>query len=245
MRVFLRITLVTTLITIAVLAAWSLVQRSASTGAASAASALQVPRYCIPPELAGIRSLLARTTDPAARRALQAKQTAAEQAARACAANATARPPAPKSANAGPLPTQIPAATPTMPAGIQHAELLPVGDFLPAEAGNNTWAGVVDGHALEVFAGSLLDANGNWQAEHPDWVARPELHVQGALRVIVDGDGLKATEYPTASRHGALHLVDACGSTLVLQAADGTLFAFDISTLQYQNPAPSCPAPTP
>jgi len=173
----------------------------------------------VPPELSGIKQLLVRTADPRARQFLLAKEEAAQQAALDCAANATAHPPAPKPAGlAGVLlPTSISALAATLPVGIQHAELLPVDDFLPAQDGENTWAGMVNGHAVQVFAGSVSDPDENWQQYHPDGVSHPELHVQGALRVVLDYDGLKASQYPTApaSWHPSCSQcvwVDACSA---------------------------------
>ena len=248
MRVLLRSTLITLVISIGAITAWLVFNNSGAAAAVDAASELQVPRYCVSPELSAIRQLLGSTTDPAARQVLLAKQKAARQAALECAANATAHPVAPKPTGlAAPfIPTSVPVPTGTLEAGIRHAELLPAGDFLPAEDGNNMWAGTVNGRTIQVFAGSVSGADDNWQQTHPDWAQQPELHVQGALRVILDFDASKINEYPTPGRHGPLHLVAACGSMLILQAADNTLFTFDVVGLAYLNgPSASCPTPTP
>jgi hypothetical protein len=125
--------------------------------------------------------------------------------------------------------------------GIQHAELLPSEDFIPIEDGQNMWAGNVDGRAVEIYAGSATAADENWQAEHPDWASQPELHLQGALRVVLDADPLHAGLFPTNGRHGALHLVAACEPLLIVQAADGKLFTFDVATMTYVNSPDACP----
>lgn len=237
MRTLLRTTLITMLVTITALIGWSFVHQSNSTENAKAASGLQVPSYCVPPELAGIKELLARTTDPNGRQLLLAKEKDAEQAALNCAANATVHPPAPKPATAGLLSTLIPAPTPTLQVGIQHAEVQPAGgSFLPEVDGNNLWAGYVNGQVVQIATGSVRDDS--WQ-DHPNWP------VQGAIRVTINYDGLKAITYPTPSRHGTVHFVAACGSTLVLQATDGTTFVFDAATLTYVNNLTACPVPTP
>ncbi len=245
MRIFLRTTLGATLIVLAALTVWSLVQRSAAAQSASAASGLQVPSGCVPAELPAVQALIARTTNPGARAFLQAKANAAEQSALDCAASRSVRAPAVKPAIAALLPTTVPAPLPTQPPGIQHAELLPVGDFIPADTGYNLWSGTVNGHSVQVFTGSIAESDPNWQQAHPDWVAHPEQHVQGAVRVMTDNDGLNAGTYPTPGRHGLLNLVSACGSRLVLQAADGTFFTFDLVALAYVPNSSACPAATP
>jgi len=40
-------------------------------------------------------------------------------------------------------------------------------------------------------------------------------------------------DYPTPSDHRSVHIVDAIGETLKLQAADGTIFYFDVASRQY------------
>ncbi len=245
MRIFARTVLVTMIMTVAVLAAWSLIRESSSTGSASAASALQVPSYCIPPELPGIRSLLSKTSNPSARQLLLVKLKAAEQAAQDCAASATAHPPAKKPGVAALLPTVVPAPTAALAAGIQHAELMPASNFLPASDGYNMWTGTVNGHLLGVFAGSISSPNDPALQSHPDWASQPELHEQGALRVEVDGNGLTANEYPTPGRHGALQFVSSCGSLLVLRSADNTTFTFDAAALAFVARSTSCPPSTP
>ncbi len=107
------------------------------------------------------------------------------------------------------------------------------------------WTGTANGHDLQAFAGSLTETDPNWQQEHPDWVTNPEMHVQGALRLVTDSDNLHANLYATPGRHGALQFVNACGAMLVLQAADGTVFTFDAAALAYIHNDSSCPAPTP
>ncbi len=238
MRVLLRSTLVTTLIVLAGLTVGWLIYKPNATDSASAAPGLQVPRSCVPPELAAIKQLISKTNDPQARRALQAKEAAGEQAALECAVNATLHPPAAKPDQAVLLPTPAVAPTPTLEVGLQHAELLPVGDFLPSEDGNNMWVGTVNGRDLQVFAGSTSGPNDNGQQNQ-------SVQVQGALRLIVNGDGLHASEYRTPGRHGDVQLVAACGATLVAQAQDGTLFAFDAAALEYVQRPVSCPTATP
>ncbi len=232
----LRTTLITMLITVIALIGWSLARQSNSTEIARAASGLQVPPYCVPPELAGIQELLARTTDPNSRQLLLAKEKDAEKAALDCAANATVHPPAQKPSKAGLLPTLVPAPTPTLQVGIQHAELLPAENFLPTEDGNNMWAGFVNGQAVQIAAGSIQDDN--WQ-DHPSWPA------QGAIRVITNYGGLKAITYPTPSRNGAAYMSAACGNILVLQSTDDTVFTFDVAALTYVSNSTSCQMPTP
>jgi len=245
MRTLLRTTLITMLITTVALAGWSFVRQTNGTKNAKAASGLQVPSYCIPPELAGIQELLAKTTDPNGRQLLLAKEKDAEQAALNCAANATAHPPAPKPATAGLLPTSVPVATPTLQVGLQHAELLPVGIFIPIDNGNNMWAGFVNGQAVQIAAGSVRETDENWRQNHPDWQAHPELHTQGAIRVMVNYDGVNAITYPTPSRNGAVDLIAACGNLLILHAADNTIFTFDAAKLIFVNNTTSCTLPTP
>ncbi len=238
MRVLLRSTLVTTLIVLAGLMLWWLIYKPNATDSASAALGLQVPWYCVPPELTAIRQLISQTNNPEARRTLQAKEAAAEHAALECAANATLHPPAVKPGQAVLLPTPAVASTPTLEVGLQHAELLPVGDFLPSDDGNNMWVGTVNGCDLQVFAGSTSGPDDNGQQNQP-------AQVQGALRLIVNGDGLHASEYRTPGRHGDVQLVAACGAILVAQAQDGTLFTFDAAALKYVQGPVSCPTAIP
>ncbi len=238
MRTLLRTTLITSLITITVLIGWSLINRTNSAESANAASGLPVPTYCVPPELAGIQELLSKTTDPNARQILLAKEQDAENAALNCAANATAYPPAPKPTNEVGvfLPTPIPGSTPTLQPGIQHAELNPVGNFIPAEDGKNLWVGLLNGQVVELAVGSTRDDSGQ---------VNPNLPAQGALRMTVNYDGLKGQTFPTPSRHGPVHLTAACGNVIVLLATDKTTFAFDIAHLAYLSNPSSCMSQTP
>lgn len=240
MRYVLRTALITLLVTLAVLGAWTRL-RGAQSPAARAATNLQVPSYCVPPELASLEDMLARTSDPAARRALQAKEQAARQLAEDCAANAAAHPPAQKPSNAGPLPTSMPVAAPTLPDGIQHAELVPSADFLPTQDGNNAWAGMLNGRHVEVYAGAANQPDDSWQQEHPEWAAQPQLHLQGALRIVPDANPDAAALYATPGRHGTLQLIGACNGQLILQALDGTTWAFDLTSDSYSGKPASCP----
>jgi hypothetical protein len=53
-------------------------------------------------------------------------------------------------------------------------------------------------------------------------------------------DGLRTLEraqsYPTPSKAGVVHVTDAVGERLTLEAADGTRFYFDVATRQWVNP---------
>ena len=238
MRTLIRTASIAALITVAGLVSWYFARQSFFSGSAKAASAptLPVPSYCIPPEMAGLQELMTRTTNPKGQELLLVKVNAAEQAALNCAANATAYPPAPKPSTIIWPPTSIPLPTPTLQVGLQHDVLGPVGSFLPTEDGYNLWAGFVKGQAVEVGAGSIDD---------PYWQNHPGLPVQGALRVIINFDGLKGITYPTPSQHGVVQLIAACGDILVLQATDSTVFSFDVSQLAYVSNTSSCPAPTP
>ncbi len=131
MRVLMRSALVAMLATIAALMAWSFLQRPTAADTVSAASGLSVPAQCVPPELPGLQALLAGAQGGAARQFLQGKVSAAQQAALDCAAGQAAHPPAPKPAHAALLATAVSEATPTLPAGIQHAELVPSEGFFP------------------------------------------------------------------------------------------------------------------
>jgi hypothetical protein len=206
---------------------------------ARAASELQVPPYCVPAMLPGLQQLLARTTDAEAQQLLIAKINIAERQALECAAAATMYPPLKKPIIPIRPPTVVPAATATLLVGLQYVELGAGGDFVPMEDGLNKWAGFIYGNVVEVAAGRLKDTDNGWQLNHPEWVAQGS---QGAVFVVVNHDKVKGT-FPTPSRHGVVHFIAACGSILLLQAEDGTVFSFDAARLAYVDNLPSCPVP--
>lgn len=250
MRTLLRTALVTMLVMFSILIAWSFIRSPNSAESAKAASRLPVPSYCVEPALAGIQEALAKTTNPS--QLLLGKKKALEQAELDCAANATAHPPAQKPNNfVGVLqPTSIPATAPgpTLQFGIQHGDVGPAGgDFIPVPDGNNVWYGYVNSQIVVGVAGFIKDVDQNLLQEHPEWQAHPELHVQGGLEVTMNYDtpNHKLSEYPTPSRNGAVHFINACGNLLVLQATDNTIFTFDVSTMTYVNNSSTCLVPTP
>jgi len=198
-----------------------------------AASKLQVPPYCVPAMLPGLQQLLARTIDAEAQQLLIAKINIAEKQALECAAAATMYPPLKKPIIPIRPPTVVPAATATLLVGLQQEELSPVMSFYPVEDELNAWADVVNGNVVEISAGSVKDEN--WQ-DHPGWPT------QGAIYVVMNY-GWKVTMFPTPSRHGAVHFIADCGTMLLLQAEDGTVFSFDAARLAYVDNLPSCPVP--
>jgi hypothetical protein len=241
MRTFLRTTLITTLVVFSALLIWSWLHPINATQTAQAATGLNVPAYCIPPELAGINDLLSKTTNAEARNLLLAKKQDAENGALECARNATAHPPAKKPKNpvrVEALPTNIPGPTATIQAGIQHGNLIPAppSRFIPLDDGNNLWEDRIAGKLVSVFAGYMRDDN--WQ-DHPDWP------IQGAVVVWLNDLKKKGGEYPTPTQHGIVHFIAACGTKLFLQATDGTVFVFDAAAQAYVETAPACPTVTP
>jgi hypothetical protein len=102
--------------------------------------------------------------------------------------------------------------------------------------------GIVNGSVVQITAGSLIETDQNWRQDHPEWVTEGP---QGALYVILDYNGLKAVKYPAPTRNGDIHIVAACGSTLVLQSTGNTIFTFDVTTMTYVSNSDSCSAPTP
>jgi hypothetical protein len=252
LRTLLRTTLITALVTLAIFTGWYLMQRSNSVESAQAAPGLQVPSYCVPPELKGIEELLSKTTDPKGRELLLAKKKSAENAARECAAEAAIHPPA----TAVPtwlleslkptIPAETPIPDPTLQLGIQRGDVMGFGIFIPVMDDNNMWIGFVNDQTVAIVAGYIRMEDG-WQQDHPEWQDHPELHVQGALSVTVNYGAPNGIphRYPTPSRNGAVHFIAACGNTLVLQAADGTIFTFDVTTLSYVDNSAACATPTP
>lgn len=238
MRTLLRTTLVTMLVMFSVLIAWSFIRSPNSAESAQAAPGTDIPGHCA----ADLAERLAKLKDPAERQA-------AIQAELQCAADAQTYPAKKLTALAKftpPVfpPTEIPGPTATLQVGIQNTDLgvIPQIGFLPIENNNNLWADLVSGNVVQVAAGSALDRDENWRQDHPEWATQG---AQGALYVVMNYDGLKGKLYPTPSRNGAVHLVTACGSILVLQAADNTIFTFDVAKLAYVNNSTACPIPTP
>lgn len=242
MRTLLRTTLITMLITLSALMLGLYMLHQSSTERAQAAGGLPVPSYCVEPALADIQEALTKTTNPS--QLLLGKEKALEQAELDCAANATAHPPAKKPTELVGvlLPTSIPAPTATLQVGIQDGHPNPSNIFVPTDDNNNTWNGSVNGNIVQIVAGFMREQDENWRQDHPEWVTQG---AQGALYVVVNYDGLKGAIYTTPSRHGVVHFVAACGSTLVLQATDNTIFTFDAATLTYVSNSTSCPIPTP
>jgi len=140
--------------------------------------------------------------------------------------------------------------TPTIQYGLQNAM---VGvengwSFIPVEdesyQGYNTWIGDVNDHMVRIIGGSMMDSDMDQiPAKHPEWNTTADLHKQSAVEVWINDDRSLRKAYPTQTRNGALHLVNLCNHTLILQAADHTVFFFDIDKLAYvPNPA-NCPLP--
>lgn len=233
MRAHVRTALITALLAFIAFLSWFLMSVANSPKSAQAAAGLPVPAYCVPEGLAGVEEQLAKTNDAGTTQLLLVKKQDALNAEATCVANATLYPPAPKPNNLMGvlLPTSIPGPTPTLQLGIQDAILavVPGMNFVPIANQNNYWAGFVDGKAIIIAAGSLIDPTTD----------------QGAVNVVVNYMWEKATNYPTPSLHGRVHIVAVCGSTLVLQSTDNTIFTFDVATMTYVSNSGSCPIPTP
>lgn len=243
MRSLIRTTLSTAGIALGVLILLSTLYSASATTGAQASAGPARPSYCVPPELAGIEEQLAQK-DASENPFLLARKQGALSAESQCAADATAYPPAAKSIkNAGAArPVAMPSPTPTLQTGLQFNPLGVVGNFLPTQARYNAWAGSVDGNVVEVAAGALMETDENGRPEQPAWSVTA---AQGALNVVVNYAGLKAINYPTPARAGAVHLVAACGTTLVLQAADASIFTFDVAKMAYVSNPGACPIPAP
>ena len=160
-------------------------------------------------------------------------------------------PPAKKPATIPPAPTVLPSSTATpILSGLQNNTLIPAPQslFLPVQEGSyqgyNEWIGNVDEQMVRVIGGSLMETNlSDVPRKHPEWNAQPELHTQSAITVIINDDWMKKAEYPTSTRNGALHLVNQCDNLIVLQAADHTVFSFDIYKLVSVDNLSTCPVP--
>lgn len=237
MRTLLRTTLVTMLVVFSVLAIWSLMHNADSVQSVQAAPGTDIPASCA----AELAETMAKPKSPYRQGAVQTEL--------ACAADARTYPARKMTALAKftpPVfpPTETPGPTATLQVGIQQGNYVSYSRdiFIPTENINNLWADFVNGNAVQVFAGSQAEQDENWRQDHPEWVAQG---AQGVLYVVVNYDWLKHNLYPTPSRHGAVHFIAACGTKLVLQAADGTTFVFDAATLSYVDNAPVCPTVTP
>jgi hypothetical protein len=95
-----------------------------------------------------------------------------------------------------------------------------------AFSGQNYWYEDLTDRVIIVFAGAE-GSGGN-----------PS---QGMLMIMAKSlDGLRTLEraqsYPTPSKAGVVHVTDAVGERLTLEAADGTRFYFDVATRQWVNP---------
>lgn len=233
MRTLLRTALITALLAFIAFLSWFLMSFANSPKSTQVAAGSSVPSYCVPEVLVGLEEQLAKPNDANTTRLLLIKKQDALNGEATCVANATLYPPAPKPTNLVGvlLPTPIPSPTPTFQLGIQDAILVAVPgmNFVPIGNQNNYWAGLVDGKAIIIATGSLIDPTTD----------------QGAVDVVVNDEWGKATNYPTPSLHGSVHIVAACGSTLVLQSMDNTLFTFDVTTMTYVSNPGSCPTPTP
>jgi hypothetical protein len=92
--------------------------------------------------------------------------------------------------------------------------------------GQNHWYERLPDRIISVYAGS--EGSGGDRT-------------QGLLMVIVrTPDETRSLErgqlYSTPSKAGAVHITDAVGERLTLEAADGTRFYFDVATRQWVNP---------
>lgn len=233
MRTGIRTILIAALLAFVAFLIWFLMSFVNIPKSTQAAAGSSVPSYCVSEVLAGLEEQLAKPNDANTRRLLLIKIQDALNGEATCVANATLYPPGPKPTNLVGvlLPTSIPGPTPTFQLGIQDTILVAVPgmNFVPIGNQNNYWAGFVDGKAIIIEAGSLIDPTTD----------------QGAVDVVVNYEWGKATQYPTPSLHGSVHIVAACGSTLVLQSMDNTLFTFDVATMSYVSNSGSCPTPTP
>ncbi len=239
MRAIVRTTLLIVLLAAVGVAGWFLARPLNLPKAVQAEAGTTFPSYCVPPELTLLRDQLAHTTDASAREFLITKINVAERLASQCATGVALYPAAPRvTQTAGiPMPTRIPHATPTVQVGLVHAFLVPAGgSFVPVPDGLNVWADVVSGNIVQIVAGRITDQSGQAGSSEPS---------QGAVAVLVNNEGLTRRLLPTPTRHGTVHFLAACGTTLLLQSTDGTIFTFDAATLTYVDNSSACPTPTP
>lgn len=232
--------MVTFVTVLGILIVWAYGLHSNATQKVQVAPHSPILAQCVQPELAGIQELLSKTTNQNTISLLTDKKKALEQAEQDCIARAKLQSPAQKPQDPSgvflPLPTSNPISPKT---GIQLQELLPVGNFVPTSDMPNFWAGMYKGNLIEIAAGFLREEDENWQQNHPEWAGKS----QGALYVVINGQGINGKVHPTPSRNGSVHLVSDCEGILNLEAADGTLFSFDVETLTYLENAIPCSVP--
>ncbi len=237
MRASFRVFLGILILALAAFASWYLALVSNSQPALAAVQRLEIPQQCDVPALAILTQVPGELPgDPV----LLAKRQAAERALAKCLADATdyvtrEKPPFP-----GLPPTLMPAPTPIPTLGLAQVPAMPsmVGGFISSGEGLNAWVGLINGSLLEVSAGWVVDAES--AANRGPWSA---VQQQGAVYARTDGEAPTIRIFPTPSRSGVLHFVAACGSTLVLESADGTIFTFDAEAMKWVENTSACPAP--
>ncbi len=231
MKTFIKTTMVTFLIIIGVLVVWAYVLHLNVLQTAQAASNPPTLAQCAQPELAGIKELLSKATSQEDISLLTEKKKALEQAEQDCITKAESRSPAQKPRDRIGVLLPEPTPNPGYPKmGIQRQELLPVGNFIPVSDMPNFWAGMYKGNLIEIAAGFLREENESQVS-------------QGALYVVINGEGTKGVVYPTPSRNGSIHLVSICANIINVEATDGTLFSFNIETFSYLENAIFCSIP--
>jgi hypothetical protein len=88
----------------------------------------------------------------------------------------------------------------------------------------NQWREEADGQRIDVYAGAKSESNQSNQGVV-------------VVRVIASNNmDLSVESYESPSRAGALEIIDAIGSTLLLRSENGSLFGFDVSSRQWVTP---------